>query len=170
MNSAFAANLVTPVKRSKADSFTKWAMASGTSDLDHRLRGLLASGQPLDDWEATRELLPQGRRVMSLSARRIPGEADRAEQLLLLIQDVTAHADMTAGLVASGEQKDQFIAMLGHELRHRLTPITHAIYCYAKPTRIPQPSNCSTQSIPSRDTLAIRERTPGPVACQWRPE
>ena len=35
---------------------------------------------------------------------------------------------MTAGLVASGERKDQFIDMLGHELRHPLTPITHATY------------------------------------------
>ena len=39
---------------------------------------------------------------------------------------------MTAGLVASGERKDQFIAMLGHELRHPLTPITHAIYLLRK--------------------------------------
>ena len=39
---------------------------------------------------------------------------------------------MTAGLVASGEQKDQFIAMLGHELRHPLTLITHAIYLLRK--------------------------------------
>ncbi len=101
-------------------------------DLHHRLRALLASAKPLEDWEATRELLPQGRQVMSLSARRIAGDVDRAEQLLLSIQDVTAHADMTAGLVASGEQKDQFIAMLGHELRHPLTPITHAIYLLRK--------------------------------------
>jgi hypothetical protein len=34
---------------------------------------------------------------MSLSARRIAGDVDRAEQVLLSIQDVTAHADMTAG-------------------------------------------------------------------------
>ena len=101
-------------------------------DLHHRLRALLASAKPLEDWEATRELLPQGRQVMSLSARRIAGDVDRAEQVLLSIQDVTAHADMTAGLVASSEQKDQFIAMLGHELRHPLTPITHAIYLLRK--------------------------------------
>ena len=49
-----------------------------------------------------------------------------------MIQDVTVRADVTAGLVASGEQKDQFIAMLGHELRHPLTPITHAIYLLRK--------------------------------------
>jgi CheY-like chemotaxis protein len=52
--------------------------------------------------------------------------------LLLSIQDVTAQADVTARLLASSEQKDQFIAMLGHELRHPLTPITHAIYLLRK--------------------------------------
>jgi signal transduction histidine kinase/ActR/RegA family two-component response regulator len=96
------------------------------------LRALLASAKPLEDWEATQDLLSHGRHVMSLSARRIPGDVDRAQQLLLSIQDVTARADMTAGLVASSEQKDQFIAMLGHELRHPLTPITHAIYLLRK--------------------------------------
>jgi signal transduction histidine kinase len=39
---------------------------------------------------------------------------------------------ITAGLVANGERKDQFIAMLGHELRHPLTPITHAVYLLRK--------------------------------------
>jgi two-component system, chemotaxis family, CheB/CheR fusion protein len=133
VNSAFAANLAIP--REEIEGRCLHEVGNGRWDipnLDHRLRGLLASGQPLEDWEATRELLPQGRRVMSLSARKIPGDVDRAEQLLLSIQDVTAHADMTAGLVASGEQKDQFIAMLGHELRHPLTPITHAIYLLRK--------------------------------------
>ena len=133
VNSAFAANLAIP--REEIEGRFLHEVGNGgwnIPDLDHRLRGLLASGQALEDWEATRELLPQGRRVMSLSARKIPGDVDRAEHLLLSIQDVTAHADMTAGLVASGEQKDQFIAMLGHELRHPLTPITHAIYLLRK--------------------------------------
>ena len=75
---------------------------------------------------------PPRHQVMSLSARRIPGNDDRAEQLLHGIDDVTARADRTAGLVAKGERKDQLIAMLGHELRHPLTPITHAIYLLRK--------------------------------------
>ena len=37
-------------------------------DLHHRLRALLASAKPLEGWEATRELLPQGRQVMNRSA------------------------------------------------------------------------------------------------------
>jgi CheY-like chemotaxis protein/nitrogen-specific signal transduction histidine kinase len=66
--------------------------------------------------------------VLSLSARKIPGDADRSDLLLLALVDVTARANITAGLLANSERKDQFLAMLGHELRHPLTPITHAIY------------------------------------------
>jgi two-component system, chemotaxis family, CheB/CheR fusion protein len=133
VNAAFAANLEIP--REEIEGRFLHEVGDGRwniPDLHQRLRALLANAQPLDDWEITRDLPPQRRQVMSLSARRIPGEADRAEQLLLAIQDVTARADRTAGLVASGEQKDQFIAMLGHELRHPLTPITHAIYLLRK--------------------------------------
>ena len=87
VNSAFAANLAIP--REEIEGRFLHEVGNGRwniPDLDHRLRRLLASGQPLEDWEATRELLPQGRRVMSLSARKIPGDVDRAEQLLLSIQ------------------------------------------------------------------------------------
>ena len=133
VNSAFAANLEIPREEIEGRFLHEVGDARwNIPDLHQRLRALLASAQPLEDWEVTRDLLPQRRQVMSLSARRIPGDADRAEQLLLAIQDVTARADMTAGLVASGERKDQFIAMLGHELRHPLTPITHAIYLLRK--------------------------------------
>lgn len=128
-NPAFAANLGMPREEIEGRFLHEVGDARlNMPELHQRLRALLASAQPLEDWEATRDLLPEGRQVMSLSARIIPGDADRAEQLLLSIQDVTAHANMTAGLVASGEQKDQFIAILGHELRHPLTPITYAIY------------------------------------------
>lgn len=129
VNSAFAAHL--EISREEIEGQFLHEVGDGRwniPELHQRLRTLLASGQPLEDWEISWDLLPQRRQVMSLSARRIPGDADRAEQLLLAIEDVTARANMTAGLVASGEQKDQFIAMLGHELRHPLTPITHAIY------------------------------------------
>ena len=133
VNPAFAANLELPREEIEGRSLHEVGDARwNLPDLHQRLRALLTSAQPLEAWEATRDRLPQGHQVMSLSARRIPGDVDRTEQLLLSIQDVTAHADMTAGLVASGERKDQFIAMLGHELRHPLTPITHAIYLLRK--------------------------------------
>ncbi len=138
VNSSFAANLEIPREAIEGRFLHEVGDARwNIPDLHQKLRALLASAQPLEDWEVTQDLLPQGRRVMSLSARRIPGDADRTEQLLLAIQDVTARADVMAGLVASGERKDQFIAILGHELRHPLTPITHAIYLLRKGTPDP---------------------------------
>ena len=133
VNPAFAANLEIPREEIEGRFLHEVGDARwNIPDLHQRLHALLGSAQPLEDWEVARDFLPQRRQVMSLSARRIPGDADRAEQLLLGIQDVTARANITAGLVASGERKDEFIAMLGHELRHPLTPIAHAIYLLRK--------------------------------------
>jgi two-component system CheB/CheR fusion protein len=129
VNSAFAANLKAP--REELEGRFLHELGDGRwnlQDLHQRLRAVLAGSTPLEDWDVTLDIPPGRRLVMSLSATRIPGDTDRAEQLLLALQDVTARADITAGLVASGERKDEFIAMLGHELRHPLTPITHAVY------------------------------------------
>ena len=128
-NSAFAADLGIP--RETIEGRFLHEVGDGRwniPDLHQRLRALSASAEPLEDMEVTLTLPEQRRQVVSLSARKIPGDADRGEQLLLAVQDVTRRVDLTAGLLASGERKDQFIAMLGHELRHPLTPITHAIY------------------------------------------
>src|SRR4029450_12350338 len=38
----------------------------------------------------------------------------------------------SARRIPENERRDQLIAMLGHELRHPLTPITHAIYLLRK--------------------------------------
>ena len=155
VNTAFAANLAIPRDEIEGRFLHEVGDARwNIPDLHQKLRALLASAQPLEDWQMTRDL-PHARQVMSLSARRIPGAADRAEQLLLSIQDVTAHADMTAGLVASGEQKDQFIAMLGHELRHPLTPITHAIYLLRKSN--PDPATLELlQTIDTQSQTLLR--------------
>jgi PAS domain-containing protein len=81
------------------------------------------------------------------------------------IQDDTAHADLTAGLLASSEQKDQFIAMLGHELRHPLTPIhTRDLPVAQSPPGSRHRRTARDHRYPVADALAIRERAPGPVA------
>jgi two-component system, chemotaxis family, CheB/CheR fusion protein len=129
VNLAFATHLVRP--RDEIEGRFLHEVGDGQWDipgLHQRLRTLLANAQPLDDWEVTLNVPHRPHQVVSLSARRVLADADNHEQLLLTLQDVTARADVTAGLVASGERKDEFIAMLGHELRHPLTPIAHAIY------------------------------------------
>jgi signal transduction histidine kinase len=107
----------------------------------------------MEDYEVTLELGGRGRRVLSMNASKLPGDAERAELLLLAFSDVTVRAGITAGLVATNERKDEFLAMLGHELRHPLTPITHAIYLLRLSNPEPASPNCSTPSIHRRRTL-----------------
>ncbi len=129
VNSAFTVNLEVP--REDAEGRLLHHIADGRWDipeLRQRLGALVTDTQPLEDWEVTVNLARQGRRTMSLSARRIPADGDRNDLLLLAFEDTTARATMTADLLADGVRKDQFIAMLSHELRHPLTPITHALY------------------------------------------
>ena len=47
---------------------------------------------------------------------------------MLAFEDVTARANAAARLLADSVRKDEFLATLGHELRHPLTPITHSTY------------------------------------------
>jgi len=102
-----------------------------------KLDELRSLAEPLDDFEVIVDLAGGNRRVLSLSARAIPGNVDRAELYLLAFEDVTARADLAAGLVADSERKDEFLATLGHELRHPLTPISHSTYLLRQRTSDP---------------------------------
>ena len=129
INSAFSVSLEVP--REDAEGRLLHEIDDGRwniPELQQRLEAVLNDAQPLEDWDVTVDLARQGRRTMALSVRRIPGDTGRTDLLLLAFEDTTARTKVTAGLLADGERKDQFIALLGHELRHPLTPITHAIY------------------------------------------
>jgi two-component system CheB/CheR fusion protein len=129
VNSAFSLDL--EVAREEAEGQLLHDIDHGRwniPELRQRLRDVVSGGRAMEDYEVTLELARQGRRVMSLNARQLPGTADRAELFLLGFNDVTVRAGITAGLVATNERKDEFLAILGHELRHPLTPITHAVY------------------------------------------
>jgi two-component system CheB/CheR fusion protein len=129
VNPAFSLDLEVP--REKAEGLLLHEIDDGRwniPELRQRLLDVVSGAQTMEDHEVTLDLARHGRRVMSLNARKLPGDAERAELLLLAVNDVTVRAGITAGLVATNERKDEFLAMLGHELRHPLTPITHAIY------------------------------------------
>ena len=102
----------------------RWNIAG----LRQTLRDIVHNNHTMEDYRVTVDLPARGRRVMALSARKIPGDVARAQLLLLAFDDVTDQTNITAGLLANNARKDEFLAMLGHELRHPLTPITHAIY------------------------------------------
>ena len=129
VNAAFSLDLEVP--REKAEGQLLHDIDDGRwniPELRQRLGDVVSGGHTMEDYEVTLELTGQGRRVLSLNARKLPDDPERAELLLLAINDVTIRAGITAGLVATNERKDEFLAMLGHELRHPLTPITHAVH------------------------------------------
>ena len=105
--------------------------------LREKLNELRTRAEPLEDMEVTVDLARRQRRVLSLSARTIPGDAERAQLFLLAFEDVTIRANVAAGLHADSERKDEFLATLGHELRHPLTPITHSTFLLRQRTSDP---------------------------------
>ena len=67
-------------------------------------------------------------RIFRIDADRIPGDAERVELILLSIENVTEHRTHVEALQLANRRKDEFLAMLAHELRNPLTPITHAVH------------------------------------------
>jgi two-component system CheB/CheR fusion protein len=126
----------------------RWNIAG----LRQTLHDIVNNNHTMEDYQVTVDLPARGRRVMALSARKIPGDAARAQLLLLAFDDVTVQANVTAGLVANNARKDEFLAMLGHELRHPLTPITHAIYLL----RRGNPEPATAQLLETIDTQTRR--------------
>ena len=108
--------------------------------LRERLDAVLTRGEPTSDCEITVEVPSRGRRVMSLSARRIPGDRERSELILLAFEDITERRTRSESLREGARRKDEFLAMLAHELRNPLAPITHALHLlrdrYTDPTSV----------------------------------
>ena len=96
--------------------------------LRERLLAVLGRNEPMDAHEMSRSVATIGERILSLSARKIPGDDERAESILLAVEDVTAQHVATDILRNDGRRKDEFLAMLAHELRTPLAPIAHAIH------------------------------------------
>src|SRR6185503_11119283 len=119
------------VRREDLDGRLLKEVQSGAWDIPElmqKLRAVFADGQSIDNYEFAQELPVGGRRVVSLSAAKIPGDEERSDLLLLAIDDITDRATITADLLADNRRKDEFLATLAHELRHPLTPIAHAIH------------------------------------------
>jgi two-component system, chemotaxis family, CheB/CheR fusion protein len=93
-----------------------------------QLESVLARNAPLDNYEIAYALAPGATaRKLVLNARKIPGDAERQQLILLSIEDVTERDADAHELRQADRRKDEFLAMLAHELRNPLTPIVHAI-------------------------------------------
>jgi two-component system CheB/CheR fusion protein len=106
------------------------------------LEDILPLDQPVTDFEVTHEFERIGRRVMQVNARRLVGLSgpDPTPSILLSIEDVTASRQLEtatleriAELAATDRAKDEFLAMLAHELRNPLGPLRSALQLVKHP-------------------------------------
>jgi two-component system CheB/CheR fusion protein len=88
---------------------------------------VLARNEALEDFEVVHTFPGIGRRSMSLNARKMHVDLGQPPLILLAIADVTARNERTSELAQEAKRKDEFLAMLAHELRNPLAPIATAV-------------------------------------------
>ena len=95
-------------------------------DLRRLLEETLSKNESVEDYRVTHVFETLGERVMLLNARRLVGAEEESELILLSIEDATERLGARAAL-EDARRKDEFLAMLGHELRNPLAPIRSAL-------------------------------------------
>ena len=104
-----------------------------------RLRILLEEVLPqnnvFQDFEVEHDFPAIGRKIMLLNACRIRKPGFHSELILLAIEDISERFLLVRTLQAQTEaladlhrRKDEFLAMLSHELRNPLAPISNAVH------------------------------------------
>lgn len=96
-------------------------------DLRKLLDEVLTRNKSVDDYEVEHTFPTLGRKTMLLNARSFPPDSAHPELILLAVEDVSAVRERADELVAANRHKDEFLAMLAHELRNPLAPIRNAV-------------------------------------------
>jgi signal transduction histidine kinase/CheY-like chemotaxis protein len=87
---------------------------------------VLSRNQSMHDYEVEHSFPILGRKSMLLNARPFPPDSKHPELILLAVYDVSAVRQRADELADLDHRKDEFLAMLSHELRNPLTPILNA--------------------------------------------
>ena len=93
------------------------------SGLRRLLEEVLPEDHPLRDYEVTHDFRGIGQKTMLLNARRLAGENHRDGMILLAIEDITDRLNSDTKLMEADRRKNNFLAILAHELRNPLGPI-----------------------------------------------
>ena len=84
------------------------------------LEEILPHHASLEDYEVEHEFERLGRRTMLLNARSIDDPVRNAQRILLAIEDISERK-------GAERRKDEFLAMLAHELRGPLAPLSNML-------------------------------------------
>jgi len=88
------------------------------------LEETLSKSEVVEDYRVVHDFEVIGERIMLLNARRLSvGPKGESELILLGIEDATDRLGATEALADVDRRKDEFLAMLGHELRNPLAPV-----------------------------------------------
>jgi two-component system CheB/CheR fusion protein len=111
------------------------------SELTGRLEQVIPNNSRIRDFELDMEFPTLGKRSVLLNAHRIFWEGSGTQMILLAIEDITnrkqdlEHATLLAREQAARAEaeaqnrlKDEFLAMLAHELRNPLAPIRNSFH------------------------------------------
>ena len=87
---------------------------------------VLSRNQSVHDFEVEHSFPTLGPKTMLLNARPFPPDSKHPELILLAVYDITAARHRADELADLDRRKDEFLAMLSHELRNPLAPILNA--------------------------------------------
>jgi len=90
---------------------------------------VLSRNESVHDFEVEHSFPALGQKTMLLNARPFPPDSKHPELILLAVQDVSAIRERADELAEAARRKDEFLAMLAHELRNPLAPIRNAAQC-----------------------------------------
>ena len=131
-----------------------------------KLRSLLEEILPANgsfhDFEVDHEFPVIGHRIMLLNARRVQGPKGSEELILLAIEDVTERRQIermhTQAEVSADRNrlKDEFLAMLSHELRNPLAPILNAVQLLALEHERETPLQRQARTIIERQSANLK--------------
>jgi PAS domain S-box-containing protein len=101
--------------------------AEGRRIPDREMPGVrLARGERLDGFELDWHT-PGGKRSLIVFADMLPAMHGHPATGVIVFHDISAVKEVTAELRVADQRKDEFLAMLAHELRNPLAPITNAV-------------------------------------------
>jgi len=101
----------------------QWDIPGLRTLLDH----VLSRNESVHDYEVEHSFPILGRKTMLLNARPFPPDSEHPELILLAVEDVSALRERADELAEADRRKDEFLAMLSHELRDPLAPMFNAL-------------------------------------------